>query len=168
VLSDRFKLRLVTWSVIGLGFFHLFFGRYDYYPLIHWTMFSDKEHQPIKSKKVITVVVATSQSGQECVINLKQMVGSFKGSGGTAKAIEDDYIQALRKGDRDLADRIARQAERDGVIADVSALRVENRTWFIDGEKFRSGEVPLKGDKLKVDKVRTLSTIQTPNPKPQP
>lgn len=167
-ISEKIKLRLVIWSVIGLGFFHLFFGRYDYYPFIRWTMFSDKEHRQVKTKITSTVVIAIGQDGRERVISLKNMVGSIKGGGGTAKAIEDDYIQELLTGDQELADRFARRAELEGFMQNIAALRVENRTWFIDGKQFLSGELPLVGDKITPDKVRALVTIPTPIRKPEP
>lgn len=159
--SDKFKLRLVTWTVIGFGFFHLILGSYDYYPFIYWSMFSEKEHRPIKSRKTRTVVVAVDHQGREQVINLKSMAGTSSGNSGAAKTIENLHIQAMLDGDRELAYRIARQAEDTTGMPEISMLRLETWTWLIDGELFLSGKIPLVGDKLKPDRIRNLITFDT-------
>lgn len=158
-IPDNIKLRLITWSVIGISLFHLFLGSYDHYPFIHWTMFSDKEHRPIKSRKTATVVIAIHENGQEQVIEIRRMVGSISGSGGTSKAIQDDYFKELLAGNRELAVRIARVSEARKDQGRINSLRMENWTWTIDSERFLSGEVPLRGEKSKPDRIRILNTI---------
>lgn len=139
--QTKLKLRLVMASVIGLALVHLLAGRYEFYPLIRWTMFATKHHHEIKSVITETVVIAIDGNGQEHIVHLKSLFGAIPGSSGAAKSVSKRYINRLHKSDPGMANRLAAVIESRLSIQNIVALRVEEWRWDVDVQAFRAGTI---------------------------
>ncbi|MBF8256227.1 MAG: hypothetical protein HW375_1134 [Anaerolineales bacterium] len=161
-MGHSFKLRLVTWSVVGLAVLQLVFGRYDYYPFIHWTMFAFKE-RPNPRLVVSRVVVLGVDSRQEThVLNLTKLFGAVPGSGGPAKSVAKRYLNRLRRGDVQAASDLARLARDLLGIEGVVIIRVETWTWDIDVDALEFGGAPTDLESRKPDRVEEIISLTVP------
>lgn len=158
-MTRTLKLRIISWSVVGLALFQVVFGRYDFYPFIHWTMFANKPHKTLPTNYKETVLVGIGQSGQEAVIKFPKLFNSIPGGSGAAKSVADRYAKRLRKGDATAAQTVADLVGASLKTGPIAAIRVEEWVWQVDLQKFESGQ-PRDPEQLsKPDSVTALVTI---------
>jgi hypothetical protein len=130
MIENRARLRVVIVCVVGLALFHLLLGRYEFYPFIHWTMFSQQEHIPTKTSFKRTVLLAIDARQQPHKIYLNHLFATFPGGGGPGQAVTTYYLRRLRQGDQAAVNEVAALIEANTDFGPVVGLQLETHTWF--------------------------------------